>query len=354
MICADRPRLLVLILNPGEIVLHHRIDREEVNVSSDPGMWMIDGHSDWLLDIADTKRSFFERSDIGHVDLPRLKEGQISAMVCAVFIRNDDLPHHALIQTLRMVDRLRKIVEQSEGQVRLVENVDDIEKSRQEGSFGAVLHYEGAEAIDPEFTILRLSYALGLRSIGLTWSRSNIFCEGVGEQNRERGLTYLGKELVRRCNQIGILVDVSHLNVAGFWDVLETSSVPIVASHSNARAICNHERNLYDDQIRALARNGGLMGINFARQFLVEGAKEASDVSLDQMVDHVDHIVNLVGIDHVALGSDYDGAGMPEALYDAAQTPVLIQALRDRGYDDESIQKFGRDNWLRVLKQVWK
>lgn len=317
-------------------------------------MWMIDGHSDWLLDIADTKRSFFDESDIGHVDLPRLQKGQISAMLCAVFIRNDDLPHHALIQTLRMVDRLRRIVDQSDGQVRLVEEFADLERSYQDGSFGAVLHYEGAEAIDPEFVVLRLSYELGLRSLGLTWSRSNIFSEGVGENNRERGLTYLGKELVRRCNDMGILVDVAHLNIAGFWDVLETSSMPIVASHSNARAICNHERNLHDDQIRALAQNGGLMGINFARQFLVEGATTGEEVSLDAMVDHVDHIVNLVGIDHVALGSDYDGAGMPADLYDAAQTPKLIQALRDRGYDEASIQKFGRDNWLRVLKQVWK
>jgi membrane dipeptidase len=318
------------------------------------GAWMIDGHSDWLLDIADTKRSFFEESDIGHVDLPRLKRGQISAMMCAVFIRNNDLPHHALIQTLRTVDRLRKIVNQSEGRVRLVQEIEDLERCRQEDAFGAILHYEGAEAIDPEFSILRLSYDLGLRSLGLVWSRSNIFAEGVGDDNRERGLTYLGKELVRRCNEMGILVDVSHLNIAGFWDVLETTSVPIVASHSNARAICNHERNLHDDQIRALADNGGLMGINFARQFLVEGATSGSDVSLDAMVDHVDHIVNLVGIDHVALGSDYDGASMPEDLFDAAQTPKLIEALQKRGYDDASIQKFGRDNWLRVLNQVWK
>jgi membrane dipeptidase len=323
-------------------------------MSDEPGMWMIDGHSDWLLDIADTKRSFFDQSDIGHVDLPRLREGQISAMMCAAFVRNEDLPYQALIQTLRMVDRLRRIVDQSNGAVQLIERYEDLERARKDGAFGAILHYEGAEAIDPEFAVLRLSYALGLRSIGLTWSRSNIFAEGVGDHNRERGLTYLGKELIRKCNQLGILVDVSHLNIAGFWDVLDTTSVPVVASHSNARAICDHERNLYDDQIKALAANGGLMGINFARQFLVEGASNPEDVSLDAMVDHVDHIVNLVGIDHVALGSDYDGAGMPADLYDAAQLPRLIQKLRDRGYDDASIQKFGRDNWLRVLRAVWK
>ena len=131
------------------------------------------------------------------------------------------------------------------------------------------------------------------------------------------------------------------------------SSVPFVASHSNARAICDHERNLYDDQIRALADKGGLMGINFARHFLVEDASKPEDVSLDQMVDHVDHIVNLVGVDHVALGSDYDGASMPAELYDAAQLPKLIDKLRERGYGDEAIQKFGRENWLRVLKQAW-
>jgi membrane dipeptidase len=201
---------------------------------------------------------------------------------------------------------------------------------------------------------LRLSYALGLRSLGLVWSRSNIFAEGVGDNDRGRGLTYLGKELIRRCSDMGILVDVSHLNVAGFWDVIETSPVPIVASHSNARAICNHERNLDDDQIRALAENGGLMGINFARQFIVEGAKTGEDVPLSAMIDHVDHIVDLVGIEHVALGSDYDGASMPADLHDAAQTPKLIQAMRDRGYDDAAIHKFGRDNWLRVLKAVWR
>jgi membrane dipeptidase len=318
------------------------------------GMWMIDGHSDWLLDIADTKRSFFEESEIGHVDLPRLKKGQISAMMCAAFVRNDDLPHHALIQTLRMVDRLRKIVDQSDGEVRLVETFEDLENCQQDDVFGAILHYEGAEAIDPEFAVLRLSYALGLRSLGLVWSRSNIFAEGVGENNRERGLTYLGKELVRRCNDMGILVDVSHLNSAGFWGVLETSTLPIVASHSNAREICDHERNLCDDQIKSLAQNGGLLGINFARQFLVEGAQHGSDVSLDAMIDHVDHIVSLVGIEHVALGSDYDGASMPEDLYDAAQTPKLIKTLQNRGYSDDAIQKFGRDNWLRVLNQVWK
>ena len=321
--------------------------------SAESGMWMIDGHSDWLLDLADTRRSFFEESTIGHVDLPRLQRGQISAMLSAVFIRNDDLPHHALIQTLRAVDRLRRIIDESAGNVRFVLNADDLEACRRDGAFGAILHFEGAEAIDPEFAVLRLSHALGLRSLGLVWSRPNIFAEGVGDKNRERGLTFMGKELVRRCNELGILVDVSHLNVPGFWNVIETSERPVVASHSNARAVCEHERNLYDDQISALAQNGGLMGINFARSFIVHGAQTAEDVSLDAVVDHVDHIVNLVGIDHVALGSDYDGAPVPADLSDASHTPNLIEALRRRGYNDDAIQKFGRDNWLRVFKQVW-
>jgi membrane dipeptidase len=241
-----------------------------------------------------------------------------------------------------------------DGRARFVLNADDLETCRKGGSFGAILHYEGAEAIDPEFVVLRLAYALGLRSLGLAWSRSNIFAEGVGDNDRGRGLTYLGTELVRRCNDLGVLVDVSHLNVAGFWDVVETTSKPIVASHSNARAVCDHERNLHDDQIKALAENGGLMGINFARQFIVEGAKTGEDVPLSAMVDHIDHIVNLAGIDHVALGSDYDGASMPAELYDAAQTPKLIEAMRERGYDEEAIRKFGRDNWVRVLSEVWE
>lgn len=314
---------------------------------------IIDGHTDYLLSLSHTGRSFIEESSEGHVDLPRARKGNIGAMISAVYIPNEYLPTHALIQTLRGVDLLKRTVTASQGKMEQVTSYGQLVSCLDKGVFGAILHYEGAEAIDPEFTVLRLSYELGLRSLGLVWSRPTIFAEGVGPQNRGKGLTGLGRELVRHCNEMGILIDVSHLNEPGFWDVIETSSKPFVASHSNARAVCDHERNLTDRQIKALAENGGLMGINYAVGFLVHGARKGSDVPLSALVDHIDHIVNLVGIDHIALGSDYDGAGVPDALRDAAHDWAIVEELVRRGYDETSIAKICRDNWLRVLKSVW-
>ncbi len=314
---------------------------------------IIDGHTDYLLSLTKTGRSFVEETDIGHVDLPRARKGNIGAMISAVFIPSDLLPEHALIETLRAVDLLKRTVAQSNGQMEQVRSYDQLVSCLDRKVFGAILHYEGAEAIDPNFAVLRLSYELGLRSLGLVWSRPTIFAEGVGPQNTGKGLTGLGRELVQQCNEMGILVDVSHLNEPGFWDVIESSSKPFVASHSNARAICDHERNLTDRQIKALAEKGGLMGINYATGFLVKGAQGSSDVPLSALVDHIDHIVNLVGIDYVALGSDYDGAGVPAALKDAAHDWAIVEELVRRGYDEDSIAKICRDNWLRVLKEVW-
>jgi membrane dipeptidase len=314
---------------------------------------IIDGHTDYLLSLTHTGRSFLEESTIGHVDLPRARKGNIGAMISAVFLPSELLPTHALIETLRAVDLLKRTVVASDGQMELIRDYDQLVSCLDRRVFGAIMHFEGAEAIDPEFVVLRLAYELGLRSLGLVWSRPTIFAEGVGPENHGHGLTGLGRELVTQCNNMGILIDVSHLNEPGFWDVTAESTKPIVASHSNARAVCDHERNLTDRQIKELAKNGGLMGINYAVGFLVEGARSGSEVPLSVLVDHIDHIVNLVGIEHVALGSDYDGAGVPDALKDAAHDWAIVEELARRGYDDDAIAKICRDNWLRVLKEVW-
>lgn len=314
---------------------------------------IIDGHTDYLLSLMHSGRSFVEETNQGHVDLPRAKRGNIGAMLSAVFLPNSELPHNALIGTLRMVDLLKRTVAESNGAMRQVYSYQDLVDCLDSGVFGAILHYEGAEAIDPEFAVLRLSYELGLRSLGFTWSRPNIFAEGVGPENHGHGLTGLGKELVRQCNRLGILIDVSHLNEPGFWDVIETSEKPFVASHSNVKAICDHERNLTERQIKALAEKGGLMGLNYCVAFLVDGAETGADVSLGQMVDHIEHVVQLVGIDYIALGSDYDGARVPDGVKDASYDMNLVEELSKRGFTDDQIAKICRDNWLRVLKEVW-
>lgn len=320
---------------------------------------IVDDHTDVLLDLIHPRRhpdrTFFVESADGHVDLPRLRRGRIGAAFVACFVPDDDArAGHALPDTLRMVDLLRRLVDASAGEMEQVRDTDQLVSCLARGVFGAILHYEGADAIDPDLAILRLSHALGLRLLGLTWSRPNIFAQGVGPDDTGQGLTDAGHRLVHACNDLGVLIDVSHLNDAGFEDVLNRSSEPIVASHSNCRAISPHPRNLTDDQIRALAANGGLLGLNFAVRFLWPDMAARSDLPLDLMVDHIDHVVDLVGVDHVALGTDYDGTMVPDAVGDAGKAQALIGRLRARGYDDEQIAAICHGNWLRVLRAVWR
>ena len=315
---------------------------------------IIDGHTDYVLSLLETGRDFLTESDSGHVDLPRARRGNVAAMLSAVFIRDAYLPGQALARTLRAVDRLLETIAASGGRMQLVTNVAELERCLRDGTFGAILHFEGAEAIDPEFAVLRLGYRLGLRSLGLTWSRPNIYAEGVGPEDRGRGLTQLGRALVRACNELGVLLDVSHLNDAGFWDVIEFSTQPVVASHSNCRALCPVPRNLTDEQIRALAAKGGLLGINFHVGFLRAGAERPEDVSLGDVIAHIDHVAELVGVDYVAFGSDFDGATMPRDLPDVAALPRLVEALLRHGYDDAAVSKICYENWLRVFRTVWQ
>lgn len=315
---------------------------------------VIDGHSDWVLSVLETGRSFLQESEIGHLDLPRAQRGGLGVLISAIFVRSEYLPTQALARTLRGVDLLRQVVAQSCGAMTLVTTVQELEACLAERRLGIILHYEGAEAIDPEFAVLRLSYELGLRSLGLTWSRPNIFAEGVGPGDRGHGLTRLGQALVRECNNLGILIDVSHLNDAGFWDVLACSAHPVVASHSNCRALCPVERNLTDEQIVALAEKGGLIGLNFHVGFLQLGAQRPNDVTINDLLAHIDHIVSLVGVDHVAFGSDFDGATMPAEIVDASFLPNLLEALARHGFDDLALQKIAYGNWLRVFRAVWE
>lgn len=315
---------------------------------------IIDGHTDYVLSLLETGRDFLTESDSGHVDLPRARRGNVAAMLSAVFIRDAYLPGQALARTLRAVDRLLEMIAASGGRMQLVTNVAELERCLRDGTFGAILHFEGAEAIDPEFAVLRLGYRLGLRSLGLTWSRPNIYAEGVGPDDRGRGLTNLGRAMVRACNELGVLIDVSHLNDAGFWDVIECSTQPVVASHSNCRALCPVPRNLTDEQIRALAAKGGLLGINFHVGFLRAGAERPEDVSLGDVIAHIDHVAELVGVDYVAFGSDFDGATMPRDLPDVAALPRLVEALLRHGYDDAAVSKICYENWLRVFRTVWQ
>ncbi|MEZ0212872.1 MAG: dipeptidase, partial [Xanthobacteraceae bacterium] len=226
------------------------------------------------------------------------------------------------------------------------------------GRFAAVLHLEGCEPIGPDLAALDVLHAAGLRSLGPVWSRHNIFGHGVpfaypSGPDTGPGLTGAGKALVRACNRLGILIDLAHITEQGFWDVAALSDQPLVASHSNVHAITPVARNLTDRQLDAIAERGGLVGLNFAFTMLRPDGHRDGNTPLSDMVRHIDHLVARLGIDGVALGSDFDGALIPDAIGDAAGLPRLVEALRAAGYSGADLTKICRGNWLRVLRQAW-
>jgi len=255
--------------------------------------------------------------------------------------------------------RLFRLEAQSRGRLKVVRTVADLEECLRTGVLGAILHIEGAEAIDTDLDALEVFYQAGLRSLGPVWSRPNDFGHGVpfrfpASPDTGPGLSDAGRALVRECNRLGVLVDLSHLNERGFWDVASISTAPLVATHSGAHSICATTRNLTDKQLDAVKDSSGIVGLNFAVCFLRPDGANSPDTSLETMVRHLDYLVERLGIDHVGLGSDFDGATIPEPLGDVAGLPKLLDAMRASGYDERSLAKVAHENWLRVLRNTWR
>ncbi len=244
------------------------------------------------------------------------------------------------------------------GALTVCRSAAQIQAALNDGKIAAIFHIEGAEAIGADLDTLEVLYQAGLRSIGPVWSRPAIFGHGVpfrfpSSPDIGAGLTDHGLELVRRCGELGIMVDLSHLNEAGFWDVARHSDKPLVATHSNAHAICPHSRNLTDKQLAAIRESDGMVGLNFAVAFLRGDGRMIPDVPLAQMLRHLDHLITHLGEDRVGFGSDYDGAIVPEDVTSCAGLPKLRQAMANHGYDAALIAKLCHGNWLRVLEKTW-
>ena len=240
--------------------------------------------------------------------------------------------------------------------MRVVRGTADLDAD--DDRIAAVLHLEGAEAIDAGLANLDDWYEAGLRSLGPVWSRPNAFGHGVpfrfpSPPDTGPGLTPDGERLVRRCNELGIVVDASHLNEAGFWDLARVSSAPLVASHSAAHALCASSRNLTDEQLDAIGTTGGLVGIVFAVGFVRADGAEDPDTPLATIAAHARYVADRIGVDHVGLGSDFDGAAIPQALGDAGGLPRLLDALRAEGFDESEIERIAWGNWRRVLGASW-
>src|SRR3954452_1896875 len=228
-----------------------------------------------------------------------------------------------------------------------------------DGDVTAIVHLEGAEPLAADLSDLDRWYDRGLRSVGIVWSRPNAFAEGVpfrfpASPDTGPGLTEAGRELVRACHHLGILVDLSHLTEAGFWDVQRLSQAPLVATHSNAHAICPASRTLTDLQLEAIRDSGGVVGVNLAVTCLREDGHNDPATPITDIVRHVDYLAERMGIDHVAFGSDFDGALIPAELGGVSGLPLLVDALRVAGYDDDAIAKITHENWLRVLRGTWR
>ena len=341
---------------------------------------IFDGHNDVLLRLdrrggADAARAFLEGEAKGQLDLPMAQAGGFAGGLFAVFvpsreIRNGNPPpqddsNPAAIEltpaqraVFRMVSLLLRIERESEGRVRICRAVADIRRSLKDGVLAPVLHIEGAEAIDPDFELLDVLHEAGLRSLGPVWSRPNAFGYGVpfrcpASPDTGPGLTDLGKALIRACNRLRILIDLSHLNEAGFWDVATISDAPLIATHSNAHALCPHARNLTDKQLAAIRDTGGLVGVNFATSFLRPDGRQDADTPADLAIEHLEHMIEHVGEDSVGFGSDFDGATIPKGIGNAAGLQNLVAIMRARGYGETMIEKVCFRNWLRVLRKSW-
>ena len=319
----------------------------------------MDAHIDTLLEImvpparpikVPTPRKFGERSSKGHVDLPRLLESGVDLQIFAVYIQPEYKIERALHRALQVIDRFYKELHDHEDKMMLFTKVSDVREAEKHGKIAAMLSIEGGEAVEADLGILRMLHRLGLRAMTLTWNERNQIADGAGEGRTKGGLTNFGVELVKEMNNIGMVVDVSHLSDPGFFDVIETTTKPVIASHSNCRAICNHRRNLTDDMIKILADNGGVMGMNFSAAFVDENKEKAT---LERVLDHVDHIVKVASVDHVGIGSDFDGIeNTPKGLEDVTRMPYLTEGLLKRGYKEDDIRKILGENFLRVFSEV--
>jgi len=354
---------------------------------------ILDGHIDTAQRMLDMKADISARLPDGHVDLPRMQEGGLSAAFFSIWVDARYGPGTAFRRAVALIDAAQMLVD-TQPVAELATDADEVRGAVARGHIAVLMGVEGGHAIENSLANLDSLYRRGVRYMTLTWNNGNDWAGSATDERRHGGLTDLGKRVVRHMNELGMLVDVSHVSDSTFWDVLATTSRPVIASHSSCRAIARHPRNLSDAQLRAIAKNGGVVGINFYPVFLDDPFREqyeelrrrlrsetdsiharyrgrpgesAFEVDkfvgdkaeslgvpgLDRLVDHIDHAVQVMGIDHVGLGSDFDGISvLPAPMKDATSLPLLVAALRARGYADGDVAKILGENFLRLLSAL--
>jgi membrane dipeptidase len=349
----------------------------------------IDSHIDTIQRVLMMGQDLGKRSDVGHVDIPRLREGGMHAPFFALWVPVYYAGAEAVRRTLDLRDAMQSVVDRYKDQIELATTASDIERIVKAHRIAAFLTIEGGHQIDDDLSVLRAYYQLGMRSMTLTHSRNNNWADASTDKPAHNGLTDFGKEVVREMNRLGMLVDVSHVSDKTFYDTLAVTTKPVIVSHSSMRAISDVRRNVTDEMLRALAKNGGVIGINFGEGFinprdagtlrstiqtettgpsLTGGPLDdyaAKDIrrlfgtpvkvvaTVGDVADHIEHAVKTAGIDHVGIGSDFDGiTGPPNGLEDVSKMPALTAELLRRGYAENDLKKILGENYLRVIREV--
>ena len=358
---------------------------------------VVDTHSDSLAWPTRHGVDIGQRQDETHMDLPRMREGNQNVQFFACFASPSWIEKKKVVQvTLDYMDSFHTLMRDYPDQIEQATTADDVRRITDAGKLAGILCVEGGHSIDDDLSILRMYHRLGARYMTLTWNNTNNWADGVLDEPRHGGLNHFGKEVVREMNRLGMLVDISHVAPATFWDAIATTTKPVIASHSSAKSICAAPRNLEDDQIKAVADNGGVIGVNYEITFVGEAYRvakahlddekteavkraekdhpqdsdglenalreiddlqeekvtELSKPHYTEIVDHIDHMVSVAGVDHVGLGSDFDGATMPEGMEDCTKVPLITDELVKRGYSEGDIRKILGENFMKVMEEV--
>ncbi|MBS1806576.1 MAG: dipeptidase [Acidobacteria bacterium] len=350
---------------------------------------VMDTHIDVTPNLQREGWKFDERHTTGHVDLPRMKEGGLNGLFFSIYMSGAVTGPKAVNDALQRIAAVHKLAEDMPDKVMLCTTAADILQAQKQGKIAALMGMEGGHMINNSLPVLRMYAALGVRYLTLTHSLNTDWADSSGDQPKHNGLTDFGKEVVRELNKLGVMVDVSHVADKTFWDALEISKAPIIASHSSCRVLSGHPRNMTDEMIKALAAKGGVIQINYLDSYIdndlylwgqkTQAARRelaqkypgrenfmkireelekqfgtAPKASWERIVDHIDHAVKLVGADHVGLGSDFDGATMPVGMEDCSHLPKITEALLRKGYKEADIRKILGGNTVRLLGEVEK
>ena len=357
----------------------------------------IDLHDDTTQMILDEGYNLGEKHDYGQVDIPRMRAGRVSGLFLSLWTDSDRYtPVESIHRTLQQIDAVRREIARHPGDLEMATTAAEILAARQRGHIAILMGLEGGHAIDSDLAVLRSYAEAGVRYLTLTHTNHTPWADSASLPGAHNGLTDFGRQVVREMNRLGMMVDISHVSDKTFLDALETSTAPLIASHSSCRALASAPRNMTDDMLRALARKGGVVHINYYEGFLDNGfaerektlkAEQAEQDAIDdrtpkfgdrslngpavrkinaqriaklgrlplsRLLDHFEHAIQVAGVDHVGLGSDFDGADdmFPEGMEDISKTPNLVRGLMERGFSDEDIVKILGGNTLRVMREV--